>query len=166
MPSYKIDSRASKLVVTAKSSVHDTDTEWRGITGTISVEPDKLASIAGGVQVDMTTADAGDWLKNRKLRKDMNFAEHPLATMEIERLEDVEQDGVRVSATLHGTLHWRGKSVALVVTGKGTLDQRELRARGSFQIDVTTLGITPPKVLMIKVEDVVHCSVEVVALAS
>lgn len=166
MPSYTIDSQASKLVVTARSSVHNTDTEWRGITGSINADLGDLASIAGDVAVDMTTADAGDWLKNRKLRKDMDFAKHPKATVQIDRLEEISQEGDAVSATLHGTLHWRSKAVAVVVTGSGTLTDKELQASGSFTIDVTKLGITPPKVLMIKVEDVVHCNINIVARVS
>lgn len=163
MPSYTIDSKASKLVVTARSSVHNTDTEWRGITGTIDAELDALEKISADISVDMTTADAGDWLKNRKLRKDMDFDKHPVATMSIEKLEDVQQDGAKVSATLHGALSWRGKTISVVVTGTGTLDDKELRAQGNFDINVTELGITPPKVLMIKVEDVVSCKVDVLA---
>lgn len=163
MPSYTIDSQTSKLVVTARSSVHNTDTEWRGIKGAINADLSSLASIAGDISVDMTTADAGDWLKNRKLRKDMDFAKHPKATVQIDRLEDISQEGAKVSATLHGTLHWRSKSVPIVVSGSGTLSDTELHAQGNFELDMTKLGITPPKVLMIKVEDVVHCKVDIVA---
>lgn len=166
MPRYTIDSQASTLVVTARSSVHDTVTSWRGISGTIEADLEKLDEIAADVAVDMKTADAGDWLKNRKLRKDMDFDKHPEATMKIDRLEDVQREGTEVKATGHGTLRWRGKEVPVVMTGSGTIGDSDLRAQGNFDIDVTHLGITPPKVLMIKVENVVSCKVSVVARAS
>ena len=83
MPSYKIDSQSSKLVVTARSSVHNTDTSWQGITGTIEASLDNLEATTASIEVDMTTADAGDWLKNRKLRKDMDFAKHPKASFKL-----------------------------------------------------------------------------------
>lgn len=165
MPSYTIDSQSSKLVVTARSSVHDTDTSWKGITGNIQADLGEFQSIRASITVDMSTADAGDWLKNRKLRKDMDFDKHPRASVEVERLTEVQQDGDKVSATLHGTLSWRGKSVAIVAKGKGTLTDSELRASGAFDLDVTQLGITPPKILMIKVENVVNCRVELYARA-
>jgi polyisoprenoid-binding protein YceI len=165
MPSYRIDSQSSKLVVTARSSVHDTDTSWQGITGTIEADLDHLEATKATIEVDMTTADAGDWLKNRKLRKDMDFDKHPRASVEVERLSEVKRDGDEVSATLHGILSWRGKSIAIEARGSGTLSESELRASGSFELDVTKLGITPPKVLMIKIEDVVGCQVELRAKA-
>jgi polyisoprenoid-binding protein YceI len=163
MPSYKIDSQSSKLVVTARSSVHNTDTSWRGITGTIEAPLDNLEATKATIEVDMTTADAGDWLKNRKLRKDMDFDKYPRASLKVERLSDVQQDGSQVSATLHGTLSWRGKSMAIEAKGSGTLSESDLSASGSFELNVTQLGITPPKVLMIKIEDVVGCQVELSA---
>jgi polyisoprenoid-binding protein YceI len=166
MPRYTIDSQASTLVVTARSSVHNTDTSWRGISGTIDADLESLEEIAAEVAVDMKTADAGDWLKNRKLRKDMDFDKHPEATMTIERLEDLQREGTEVSATVHGTLKWRNREIAVVMSGSGSLGESELRAQGNFDIDVTQLGIKPPKVLMIKVDDVVSCKVSVVARAS
>ncbi len=166
MPRYTIDSQASTLIVTARSRVHDTDTSWRGITGTIDADLENLEEIGADVVVDMKTADAGDWLKNRKLRKDMDFDSHPEATMKIDKLEDVKRDGNKVSATVHGTLKWRNRELAVVMAGTGKIGDTELKAQGSFEIDVTQLGITPPKVLMIKVEDVVSCKVSVVARSS
>jgi polyisoprenoid-binding protein YceI len=163
MPSYTIDSKASKLAVTARSSVHNTNIEWSGFSGTIDAELEALEDIAADLSVDMTTADAGDWLKNRKLRKEMDFDKHPSATLKIEKLEKVQREGAKISATLHGALDWRGKQITVVVTGSGTLNDKELRAQGTFDINMTELGITPPKVLMIKVEDVVSCKVDIVA---
>ena len=163
MPSYTIDSQSSKLVVTARSSVHNTDTHWQGFSGNIDAEPGKLETLQASIAVDMTTADAGDWLKNRKLRKEMNFDKHPRASLAVESLSDVQQDGDSISATLHGTLSWRGKSVPIVAKGDGTLTDSELRASGTFDLDMTKLGIKPPKVLMIKMESVVSCRVELCA---
>ena len=161
---YRINQSRSRVLVTARSSVHDTETEWAEVSGFIEVDPlDPNAGASAEIEVNMASFDAGDWLKNRKLRKDMDFDKHPLATMKIEKLENVQRDGAKVSATLHGALAWRGKEIAVVVTGSGTLDDKELRAQGNFDINVTKLGITPPKVLMIKVEDVVSCKVDVVA---
>jgi hypothetical protein len=166
MPKYTIDSKTSKLLVTARSSVHNTEIVWQGISGTIDgTAGDDVSNMKADVAVDMTTADAGDWLKNRKMRKDMQFDKHGSATFELGGIDEITQDGERMTAIIHGTLHWRGKSVEVIAKGEGTLGETELVATGSFDIDMTKLGITPPKVLMIKVEDVVNCRIEVRAKA-
>lgn len=160
MATYTIDSQASRLVVTARSSVHDTDTSFVGITGQVSADPATMADTQAQIAVDMQTADAGDWLKNRKLRKDLDFSKHPSASFRLTGISDIVEEGARVTATVQGELSWRGKTVPVTARGEGTLSPSELVARGTFDIDVTNLGITPPKVLMIKVEDVVSCTIE------
>ncbi len=166
MPQYTIDPQASKLTVKARSSVHDTEIVWTGITGTVDAAAgEDAANMKASVSVDMTTADAGDWLKNRKMRKDMQFDKHAEAQFTLESVNDLAQDGERMTATIHGTLKWRGKSVSVTAQGEGSLGARQLTAKGSFDIDMTKLGITPPKVLMIKVEDVVNCTIELLATA-
>ncbi|MCP4448965.1 MAG: YceI family protein [Myxococcales bacterium] len=147
--------------MTARSSVHNTEIVWKGIAGTIDASAGEDASnMKADLAVDMTTADAGDWLKNRKMRKDMQFDKHPAASFSLDSVDDLVQDGERMRATIHGTLKWRGKSISVTAKGEGTLGASELLAKGSFDIDMTALGITPPKVLMIKVEDVVNCQLE------
>ncbi len=166
MRTYRVDSKTSKLVVTARSSVHDTEIVWQGITGTIQAEVgDDAKEMQASIDVDMTTADAGDWLKNRKMRKDMQFEKHPKASFVLESVDALSQDGEHLTATLTGTLSWRGKSISVTVTGTGDLGVDKLVAKGDFDIDMTKLGITPPKILMIKVEDVVSCQIEIYATA-
>lgn len=156
---YRIDSKASALRVLARSSVHDTETAWSGIEGTVDTDLDDLASTRAEITVDMRTADAGDWLKNRKLRKDMDFEQHPQARFQLVELRDIQRTGADVQATVIGTLSWRGRSVEVEATGSGTLGNQELSASGRFDLDVTRLGVKAPKILMFKVEDVVTCEI-------
>ncbi len=166
MSTYRVDSKTSKLIVTARSSVHDTEILWQGITGNINAETgDNAKQMQASIEVDMTTADAGDWLKNRKMRKDMQFDKHPKASFVLDSVDALSQEGEHMTATLTGTLSWRGKSMPVTVTGDGDLGTKKLVAKGSFDIDMTKLGITPPKILMIKVQDVVNCQIEIHAVA-
>lgn len=160
MPTYRIDSKASVLVVSARSSVHDTDTRWHGIEGTIDAAVDDMGATQATITVDMRTADAGDWLKNRKIRKDMNFEKYPEASFVVGSVSILQEQDAKVEATICGTLSWRGKSVAIEAKGSGSLTDNELTATGQFDLDVTTLGVKPPKILMFKIEDVVSCKVE------
>jgi polyisoprenoid-binding protein YceI len=164
MPKYTVGG-GSKVTVRARSAIHDTTTVWDRVAGDVDAAADTLASAGATARftVDMSKFDAGDWLKNRKLRSDFELEKHPQATFELGAVRDVVRTGDRgyhFSATAEGTLHWRGKSVPLTIKGTGSLDDRTIRASGSFELDIRTLGLAAPKFLMFKVEDQV--TVEVV----
>ncbi|MBA3817921.1 MAG: YceI family protein [Deltaproteobacteria bacterium] len=153
---------AGKLTVKARSRIHDTTTVWDKITGEVDADPDTLptAGATAMFSVDMTAFDAGDFLKNRKLRKDFQMDAHPRATFELRALRDVVRDGPTFSATAEGVLRWRGKEVVVTVAGQGKLDGVGVEARGTFELDIRKLGLSAPRFLMIKIEDEV--TVEVV----
>ena len=152
--------RASgKLTVKARSSVHDTTTVWDKITGDVDADSEAIEAATASFSVDMTSFDAGDWLKNRKLRKDFDLEGHPTATFRLDRVSDVIRDGAKFEAKAEGQLQWRGKTVALKLSGKGSLDEHGLTASASFPLDIKLLGLQPPKFLMFKVEDVVTIDV-------
>ena len=159
---YRVTS--GKLLVTARSRVHDTKTVWEKVTGDVEADAETLAS-AGAVatfRVDMTAFDAGDWLRNRKLRKDYDMEAHPTATFELRALRDVVRDGPTFKATADGVLRWRGKDVAITLAGEGKLDASGLAAKGTFELDIKRLGLQAPKLFMFKVEDEVAVEVSVV----
>jgi len=151
-----------KLVVKARSSVHDTTTVWDKITGDVEADPDAIEAAVARFSVDMTSFDAGDWLKNRKLRKDFDLEGHPTATFELERVSEVVRDGAKFEAKAEGQLRWRGKVVPLKLSGKGSLDADRLTASATFDLDIKLLGLQPPKFFMFKVEDVVTIDVTLV----
>ena len=165
MAHYVIDERQSKLVVMARSKVHDTEMIWKGITGSIDAKVDGLDSAKSEISVDMTTGDAGDWVKNRKLRKELNFDKNPKASFSLRSVEKLEQSEQAVSAQLQGELRWRGKTITVDCKTQGKVTQTGIEVTGTFDIDMTDLGITPPKVLMIKIDDVVNCTITIVASA-
>lgn len=154
---------AGTLTVTARSRLHNTNTVWNKITGEVVADPATLATAGATArwQVDMTAFDAGDFLKNRKLRSDFDLAGHPLATFELVRIEDVVREGATFTATAVGVLGWRGKTVELVLKGRGTLDDMALSATATFDLDIRTLGLAAPRFLMFKVEDEVTVAVAI-----
>jgi polyisoprenoid-binding protein YceI len=166
VPRYVIDSAASRLLVTARSSIHDTETRWRQLAGTIDADPSDLAGspAAAEVVVDMTTADAGDFLRNRKLRKDLELERYREARFRLQRLREVVARGAgSFAATADGTIAWHGREVAVSASGDGTFAGVELRATARFELDVRAFGVEPPRFLMFKVEDVVAVEVSLVA---
>jgi hypothetical protein len=167
---YRVTS--GTLTVRARSSIHDTTTVWNRVTGEIIADPDTLATAPvlaeGGpagtsarFEVDMTAFDAGDFLKNRKLRKDFALEAHPRASFALTGLEDVVRTGAAFTATALGALAWRGKRVDLRLAGRGTLDAMAVEARATFELDIRWLGLAAPRFLMFKVEDEVTVDVAI-----
>jgi polyisoprenoid-binding protein YceI len=148
-----------KLTVKARSSVHDTTTVWEKISGDVDASADSIESAKATFSVDMTSFDAGDFLKNRKLRKDFAMESNPTATFTLDRVSDVKRDGSKFTANAQGTLRWRGKEVVLVLSGQGTLDDRHVEARATFELDIKKLGLTAPKFFVFKMEDEVTVEV-------
>ena len=158
---YVVDS--GTLRVKARSRIHDTTTVWDKISGAIDADPDTLASAGARATfaVDMTSFDAGDFLKNRKLRKDFEMESHPKATFTLTSVRDVVRDGPTFKATAEGVLRWRGKEVVVSLQGSGKLDGVSVEASGSFELDIRKLGLSAPRFLMIKMEDEVTVDVSV-----
>ena len=150
---------AGTLTVKARSSVHDTTTVWDKITGSVDADADAIETAKATFSVDMTSFDAGDWLKNRKLRKDFDMESHPTATFTLQRVSDVVRDGAKFTAKAEGTLRWRGKDVVLQLAGHGTLDHERVEARATFPLDIKKLGLSAPKFFVFKMEDEVTIEV-------
>lgn len=158
---YRITS--GKLTVKARSRLHDTTTVWDKVTGDVEATADTLATDGARAtfRVDMASFDAGDWLKNRKLKSDFEMDKHPTATFELRSVKDVVRDGAKFTATAEGVLRWRGKEVVLTLAGRGTLDSMRVEASASFDLDIRKLGLSAPRFLMIKMEDEVSVDVSV-----
>lgn len=158
---YRVSS--GKLTVKARSRVHDTTTVWDKVTGDVEADADTLATAGATATfaVDMTSFDAGDWLKNRKLKSDFEMDKHPRATFELRSVKDVVRDGAKFTATAEGVLRWRGKEVVLTLAGRGTLDPMRVEASATFELDIKRLGLSAPRFLMIKMEDEVSVDVTV-----
>lgn len=161
MTRYQLD--AGSLTVKARSRLHDVTTTWSKITGTAEADADTLATSGATATftVDMTAFDAGDWLKNKKLRSDFALDAHPQATFELQRVRDVVRDGPTFTATAEGVIRWRGKSAVVTLAGQGKLDAVSLEATATFELDIRTLGLAAPRFLMIKMSDEVLIDVRV-----
>jgi polyisoprenoid-binding protein YceI len=164
---YQVDSKKCVVVVRARSSVHDTDTKFTRMAGTIEVDPaEPGVGAQARLTVDMREFDAGDWLKNRKLKSDLEPDRYPEAVFTLSLLEDVvKQAGERFEARAFGGLAWRGRSTTVEAKGGASITPARIVAECRFDLDVTTLGVKPPKVLMFKVEDVVSVEVKLEATA-
>lgn len=160
---YKI---TGKLTVTATSKLHNTTIVWDRLTGEADARPDALETAKASFTVDMLSYDAGDWMKNRRLRNDYDLDRHRTATFALDRIANVVRDGSQFQATAIGALRWRGIEIPLEVVGKGTLDAQHLAASATFSLDVTRLGIKPPTLFMFKVDNVATIEVSLTGVAA
>jgi polyisoprenoid-binding protein YceI len=156
---YRVDS--GKLTVKARSRIHDTTTVWDKVSGDVDASADAIESAKATFAVDMTAFDAGDFLKNRKLRKDFDMESHPKATFELRAVKNIVRDGPTFKATAEGMLKWRGKEVLVTLDGSGKLDDMSVEASGTFELDIRKLGLSAPRFLMIKMDDEVLVEVTV-----
>jgi YceI-like domain len=151
----------SHISVKARSTVHDTVTVWNSVSGQLTADSATLesAGASASATVNMTVFDAGDFLKNRKLRKDFDLEAHPAASFELKSLTNVVRNGDRFTAIAAGALSWRGRTISVEIAGQGSLSATAMEATGSFELDIRTLGLQAPKFLMFKVQDEVTVSI-------
>jgi len=156
----------SKVVVSARSSIHDTRTVWDAVGGTIELDPaDPAAGARAEITVDMRRHDAGDFLRNRKVKKDLEVDRYPEARFRLEALDEVVREGGTFRARARGVLEWHGRTVAVEAQGEAEIGGGALRATGRFELDVRTLGVEPPRFFVFKVEEVVAIEVTIAARA-
>jgi polyisoprenoid-binding protein YceI len=165
VPVYRIES-GSRVVVLARSSIHDTDTVWDAVSGTVTADAADLARAQVELAVDMTRYDAGDFFKNRRLKKDLGVEKYPTARFRLAALREVvEVEPGKFTARAEGTIEWRTRTVSIAASGEGTVDAGQLRATARFDVDVRGFGVEPPRFLMFKVENVVAVEVTLIARA-
>ncbi len=159
---YRIGS--GNIVVTATSSLHDTTIRFGAVSGTVFFDPTAPTGATAQIKVDMRTFDAGDPMKNWKLKNDVRADEFPTATFTLERLDGVKtNDDGTLTAAARGVIGWRGKQTTVTVAGSAAVDKSGMRAQGTFLLDVTLLGMATPKVLMFRVDPVVRVAVDFIA---
>lgn len=166
MPVYRIGA-GSLVVVSARSSIHDTRTTWDALSGTITADPADLGAAEVDVALDMTRYNAGDFLRNRKLRKDLDVHRHPVASFRLESLSQVaEKAPGRFTAEAKGAIEWRGRTVPVTASGEASVDAGSISGTVRFELDVRDFGVEPPRFLMFKVEEVVAVEVTLLARAA
>jgi len=157
---YSIDRSGTRMLVMARSSIHDTTTTFPAISGTVDADPGDLKAAQASFQVQMAEFDAGDWLKNRKMKSELAPDKFPSASFELREIRDLTpRDDGSFEAVAHGTLRYRGREVQAAISGKGTITDQGIEATGNFDIDLRDFGMKPPRVLMFKMEPVLSLDI-------
>jgi polyisoprenoid-binding protein YceI len=155
---YKL--QRGQVEVKARSTIHDTTSRFGKLEGEIAFDPDNPAATSADLALDMRVFETGDRLTSWKLKSELEPDKYPTATFTFGSFTEIhEVTGGQWTAVALGQIEWRGKVADVKVKGKASVDRRSIDGRATFELNVRTLGVTPPKILMLKVEDVVLVTV-------
>ena len=170
MTRYVIEPDRSVVFIEARSSVHPINTRTDGLEGLIDCRLD------GGGALDLATPPAaqlslrvdrlrsGNPLEDRELRRRIDAKHFPTIDGVLREIKPTaDADGYLVA----GDITFRGVTLGYEHPMTFTpVDEHTLLIAGDASFDVRDFGMDPPRILMLRVEPVVHVRVEIIAATS
>ena len=154
MARFKIVSGRSHIWAEARSSIHPIKAESTAVVGYIETELnagalDLKVPPQGRIDVDVESLKTGNKLYDVELERQLDTRKYPRIRGEI--LEVTELDAgrrykVRGNLSLHGVTKTVEGEVSLSV-----LDDSTFQVEGEKVFDIRDFGLTPPRLLMLKV---------------
>ena len=156
----------SKVVFEASSTLHGFEGASNRVRGEVRFVPGEPArGPAAWVEVEAGSLDTGIGARNRKMWGLLETERHRAIRFDLERIADARIDAG--SGTIHaraiGTMTIRGQQrrFALDVTLEPTGGGR-WKVTASAPLDMTDYGITPPRLLFVKVAPEVTLRIDLV----
>ncbi|MFT5431468.1 MAG: hypothetical protein ACI9OJ_002164, partial [Myxococcota bacterium] len=150
--------------VRAQSTLHPTESTGAGLSGEVFGDIADLSSTAGGsVVVPVTKQSFGKRLQDFAMQKHLDAKRWPEVRFEIGAVQVLSTDPWRVS--IEGTVHYK-KTTNITVEASGELGEGRIEARATFPLSLSSVGVKPPQMLFLKVDDTVEVEVLIVAEAS
>jgi polyisoprenoid-binding protein YceI len=161
--SFAVDPGRSRLTITARSRIHPIHLD-APVAGDIAAEvaPDGFdiaQPITASLIVELDQLRSDDRLVSAELKRRLDTAHHPLATFTVDSVSYDGGDAYRLTARLA----LLGITKPFVARCAVTLDGLRMSASGSVSLDVRDFGITPPRMLMVRVEPDIAVDVSLVA---
>lgn len=166
MTRYRIVPERSRLEITAKSSVHPIHGETTGVEGTIEAEvvdgtldlttPPRLR-----LEVPVELLKSGNALYDGEMRRRVDARRYPTIVAES---SDLTESGTPGRYRARGELDFHG--VRRPAEGELQIsapDDRSLVVEGEQTFDIRDFGLTPPKILMLRVYPEVTARISLVA---
>ncbi len=154
MARFKIIPGRSRLWVEARSSLHPIKAETTGMGGYIETEmapggPDLKVAPQGRIEVDVDSLKTGNALYDHELERQIEVRKYPRIRGEILEVKEVDA-GRRYRIKGNLSLHGVSKTVEGEVNLK-VLDDGNFEVEGEKVFDIRDFGLTPPRILMLKV---------------
>jgi polyisoprenoid-binding protein YceI len=164
MTHFSIIPEQSRLTATAQSSVHPIHAEATRLTGSMDITlTDGALDLASApeamIELRLEDLRADNQLYNTELKRRIDAKRFPLITGSVTDVQAASGGSYAVGGdlTLHGvTAHVNG-SADLRMEGQ------ELHVSGQLDLDIRNFGLTPPRILMLKVQPEVQVTIEIVA---
>jgi polyisoprenoid-binding protein YceI len=151
---YELDPERSTVVIDASSSVHPIHTEAAGVSGWVELGDQP----AGRVSFPVERLRSGNPIEDRELRRRIDAGRHPAIVGELTSLRPLDGDGRHEA---HGIVTFRGVDRAcdgeLVIDD---VDEQTVRITGSSTFDVRDFGMSPPRILLLRVHPEVRVAIE------
>jgi polyisoprenoid-binding protein YceI len=166
MARYDIVPDRSRVWIDARSNVHPIHTETSGLEGWLDVEllpsgqVDPNAEQSGRLELPVDRLRSGNPLEDRELRRRIDARRHPTIIGDLRAIRPAGGGRHRVAGDLTFIGVTRGYEDDMTFD---VVDDRTLRLGGQANFDVRDFGMTPPRILMLRVEPSVVVRVEVVA---
>jgi polyisoprenoid-binding protein YceI len=150
---FKIIPERSRIWAEARSSLHPIKAESSAVTGYIEIElngdaPDLKVAPRGRIDVDVESLKTGNRLYDVELVRQLDTRKYPRIRGEILEVTplDAKRYKVRGNLSLHGVTKTVEGEVSLSV-----LDDGNFEVEGEKVFDIRDFGLTPPRILMLKV---------------
>jgi polyisoprenoid-binding protein YceI len=154
------------VAVAATSTIHPVHISAHGLTGSLEGQLDG----AGRVQLDkphhawlsipVEELRSGNPLQDMEMDRRMDAARFPTIDCEVDRLTDNGTGGYRASARL--MVHGQTRQVEAEITLRVT-SQDHVVIEIEHMFDMRDFGISPPRLLVLKVDPVVRVGVRIEA---
>ena len=166
MTRYGITPESSTVAIEARSSVHPIHGEATGLRGRLDVRLDGdgidlSAPVRMRLECPIEALRSGNPLNDRELRRRVEAGKYPSIVGEAREVTATERPGryaVRGDLTFHG--------VTREVTGEITVAVPAADAlviEGEQEFDIRDFGVSPPRILMLRVEPDVRVRIHVEA---
>jgi polyisoprenoid-binding protein YceI len=163
MAARRILSEASEVLVDARSSLHAIHGRASRLSG--QVEVDIVAgrpgpTFAGRIEVPVGGLRSGNPVYDRELHRRVDARRFPTITGEVRSATAVGDDGV---FRVEGDLTFHGVEQRISGEVRVSVDGDSVVVEGEHVFDVRDFGITPPRILMLRVEPEVTVRIRLVA---
>lgn len=159
MARFRILPQRSRLVVTARSSLHPIRIETAGLEGWFEAgrEGDGLdTEVAPNaqVQIELELLRTGNPLYDREIERRLEARKYPRVVGSVQGIRALDGDG-RYAIASELRLHGVTRSLEVEVAVR-FLDADTVEVEGEHTIDVRDFGLEPPRLLLLKVRPDVH----------
>ncbi len=127
------------------------------LTGRISLQDSRV-----DFYLDLETLDSGIKKRDKDMRLTLNTVDYPFAEFYGFLQDTVELNHSSVQqVTAIGTFSIHGQKKELMVEGEITAQENGLRLRSEFDIVLDDYGITPPSLLIVKIDPIQKVAIDI-----